>query len=246
MQFFVIIIILAALAVVNAIVPLPGFSVFVPMLSTVMTTQSALTFATFYFLISGLIIVFSFRKFLKPQLIKVLLPSSIIGALAGSASSSWLSEEVMTVVVLLFVSYFTVRKIQRIIAEKNVKRHDSNKGALLVGLVSGFFQGGGVGGGDVRNGYLYSKGLSLQEVRATTAAVGAGNFLVATIVRTGSGHADTQYLWVFLFVIPILIAATYMARHITTKLNETVQNYIIVTLMIASVILLLVRIVKLI
>jgi len=247
-MIFLILGLLASLAILNAIVPLPGFSFIVPLLTTVMTTQAAVTFTTIYFLISSTIIVFVFRRYLRKNLVWLLLPASLAGAFIGSFFSASLNEKLLTAVILIFVTYFLIKKLLTMgrppakPAAKSSRRERHT--VAFVGLVSGFFQGGGFGGGSVRNGFLYAKGLSLQEVRATTAAVGMGNFLAATITRASTGHIVLEQVWVFLLMIPLLIAATYIARHITAKLNHAVQDRIVVGLMIVAVGLLAVKLLQ--
>ncbi|MDN5274948.1 MAG: sulfite exporter TauE/SafE family protein [Candidatus Saccharibacteria bacterium] len=247
-MIFLILAVLIFMAILNAIIPLPGFSFFIPLLSTVMSTQGALTFATIYFLISSSIIVFVFRKYLRKELIILLLPASIIGALAGSFFSAALNEKLLTAVIFIFVVYFLIKKIRALKqpTDKEVKKSSKKERhtVAFVGIVSGFLQGGGLGGGDVRNGFLYAKGLTMQEVRATTAAVGVGNFLIAMITRGATGHIVIEQLWVFLVMIPLLVGATYIARHITTKLNHKMQNGIVVGLMVVAVGLLVIKLVQ--
>jgi len=246
-MIFIILAVLTLMAILNAVIPLPGFSFFIPLLSTVMSTQGALTFATIYFLISSSIIVFVFRKYLRKDLVILLLPTSIVGALVGSFFSASLNEKLLTAVIFVFVVYFLIKKIRALgkpttEARKTSKRERHT--VAFVGIVSGFFQGGGLGGGDVRNGFLYAKGLTIQEVRATTAAVGVGNFLMATITRGATGHIVIEQLWVFAAMIPLLVGATYVARHITTKLNPRIQNGIVVGLMVVAVGLLIIKLVQ--
>jgi uncharacterized membrane protein YfcA len=247
-MLFLMLVILAFLAILNAIIPLPGFSFIVPLLTTVMSTQGAVTFTTIYFLISSGIIVFVFRKYLRKELVILLLPTSIIGALAGSFFSASLNEKLLTAVILIFAVYFLTKKIRTLWQSPRETSKKPNKrerhAVAFVGIVSGFFQGGGLGGGDVRNGFLYAKGLTIQEVRATTAAVGAGNFLIATIIRGVTGHIVFEQVWVFLVMIPSLIGATYIARHVTTKLNQKTQNGIVIGLMTAAVGLLIAKLVQ--
>lgn len=246
-MLIIVLAVLTFLAVLNAIVPLPGFSFFVPLLATVMPTQDALTFVTIYFLISSSIIVCVFRKYLRRELIILLLPASIIGALAGSIFSASLNEKLLTTVIFVFVLYFLIKKIRDFRQPTQTTNKPNQKerhSSVFVGLVSGFFQGGGLGGGDVRNGFLFAKGLTLQEVRATTAAVGVGNFLVATIVRGTTGHIVVEQVWVFLVLIPLLIGATYIARHITTRISPKIQNVIIIGLMSIAVVSLIIQLLQ--
>lgn len=246
MVFYIaVLVLMAVLAVLNAIVPLPGFNFFVPLFSTVMSTNEAITFITVYFLINSSIIVFVFKEYLQKNLVLTLIPSSFLGALAGGLLSSSLDELALTFVVLLFVSYFSYKKVRNI-HKQNRPRKSSQKGTLGIGMISGFLQGGGFGGGDIRNSYLYANGLSLQQVRATTAAVGVSIFLVSLSARAMNGSFNLGHMWLYVFLIPIAIVAAYVGKHLTTRLGKNVQNTIVLVLMGLSVILLVYKLTSLI
>ena len=123
MIYIVIFLVMAVLAVLNAVIPLPGFNFFVPLFSNFMSTQEAITFITIYFFMNSSIIVYVFRKYIRYNLVYLLVPSSLIGAILGSALSSSLNELLLTIVVFMFVVYFTISKVNN----KNKKHARLNK-----------------------------------------------------------------------------------------------------------------------
>ncbi len=175
-------------------------------------------------------------------MLKSFIFSSIVGALLGALLYVYINEVVALSIVLGFVVYFTVQKILQL---QGKKQSVSKLPKVVAGLVSGFFQGGGFSGGSVREGYLYAKGLTLQEVRATGAAIGAISFILATLVRGLSGQLDYSTLWLLIPLIPVLIAGTFLGRHITIKLSTKWQNIIIVGVLILSIFILIFELVKL-
>jgi uncharacterized protein len=236
MQFLLIFLILFALTVVNAVVPLPGSSVVTPFLTAFMPPKNAIAFATIYFLMSSIILIILYRKYLRKDMIVSLLPASLIGATAGAFLYIYINEIVALCIVLVFVTYFTYKKVTQIQNKSASKTHMPK---VAVGAISGFFQGGGFAGGDIRNGYLYAKGLSLQEVRATTAAVGSANFLLATIIRGVNGQLNFSALWLLIPLIPILILGTILGRYLTFKLSIKWQNVFILGVLFLSIAILL-------
>jgi len=245
--YITILVLMAVLAVLNAVVPLPGFNFFVPLFSTFMTTQQAITFITVYFLLTSTILAYVFRTYLRADLLRRLLPASFLGAVLGSLLSSSLNELALTIVVLCFVLYFFQKRLR--LGSTRPTHNDENrpKGrtTTVIGVISGFLQGGGFGGGDVRNNYLYAHNLSLQEVRATTAAVGVGIFVVSLSVRAAEGNFTISHAWLYIFLVPIAIASSYLGRHITHKLNAKIQHRIIIGLMATSILLLIAKVVRL-
>lgn len=244
MQFYIAILaLMALLAVLNAVVPLPGFNFFVPLFGTFMTIEQAITFITVYFLISSSILTYVFRDYLRSDLVYKLLPASIVGAILGSFLSSSLNELALTFIVFFFVLFYFHKRLRS--GPSKDKSHATKgkaakgKNTSIIGLISGFLQGGGFGGGDVRNSYLYAHNLSLQEVRATTAAVGVGIFIVSLAVRFAQGSLIISHGWLYIFLVPIAIASSYLGRHITHKLSNKAQYQIIIGLMTISLLLLL-------
>lgn len=231
MTYLLIFIALFALSIANAIVPLPGSSVITPLLTLFISPKDAIAFATIYFMISSILLVYAYRKYLRPEYIKGLLPSSIIGALIGALFYLLINEQLALAIVAVFVAYFTFQRVQH---ARGVKAKKSKLPKPIVGAVSGLFQGSGFAGGDIRNGYLYGQGLSAQDVRATTAIIGAANFGVATLVRGIGGQLNYDLLWLFIFLTPMLIAATYFGRYLTLRLSEQTQNIVIVFVMVVS------------
>jgi len=148
----------------------------------------------------------------------------------------------LTVIILCFVLYFFQKRLRSGVAKTNVQtaisKRPKGRNTAIIGIISGFLQGGGFGGGDVRNNYLYAHQLSLQEVRATTAAVGVGIFIISLIVRFVGGSLTISYGWLYVFLIPIAIASSYLGRHITHKLNNKAQHEIVIALMMISLLLL--------
>ncbi len=109
-------------------------------------------------------------------------------------------------------------------------------GATFIGLLSGALQGTGVSGADLRNGYLYSKGLSVKHIHGTTAWIGMANFAFASIVRIISGDLTFKMAWPILAVFPIIVLATYVGRHVAMKVSKNIQNYIVLGVMLIALV----------
>ena len=245
MIYLFVFIALLLLTVVNAIVTLPGSSVVTPLLTVFMSPKYAIAFATIYFLISSCILVIIYKKYLRLDMLRMLLPSSVIGAVGGAFLFVYINELVAVLIVLGFVAYFTLRKIQQLYVKKH-KNRQSKSSAPVAGLFSGFFQGGGFSGGSIRDGFLYSKGLSLQEVRATSPAVAMVIFVIATVIRVFNHQLDYSTLWLLIPLTPVLIAGTLAGRYITVKLSAKWQNVIIISVLVLSVIVLAIEALKII
>ena len=107
-------------------------------------------------------------------------------------------------------------------------------------------QGAGLAGSDLRNGYLYSKGLSLAEVHGTTALIGASNFLIATIIRLYTHQLTIPNLLPILYLTPLILIATWVGRFSIGKINKELTNKLIIVIMALITISLVLRIMKII
>ncbi len=224
-------------ATVTIVIPLPGFSFYVPLFSTFMTTQQAVTYATVFFLFTYFAMAHSFRHFVRKDMVMALIPGSIIGSAIGGLFTSSLNELLLTWILLGFVLYYLVVKVRSVLSKSKVQKNSkhSKHGAAFVGTFAGLMQGSGLGGGAIRQGYLYSKNLTLQESRGTTAYIGIVVLGVSLITRAVNGTFATNAFWLYLPLIPIAILSAVLGKHITMKIKPRAQEVIIVLLMFVAV-----------
>src|SRR5690606_36502910 len=107
-------------------------------------------------------------------------------------------------IIFFFALYFLLKKL-RIIPERRSAGHVLRG---VVAVLSGFLEGTGLSGSDLRNQYLYAQGLRVQDLHGTTAVIGGANFLVATVVRLQTDHVSFADILFVLWFLPIIIAAT--------------------------------------
>ena len=226
-----VLLILTALTIINILVPISGSSTVTPILALITDPHIAIGLASFYFFLTSTVRIFFFRKYIKWKYVNKLLWISLIGAILGSLALVKINPKILLLIVLLFVIYFLYKTIRnKFIKEKKkpVKRLASS----IVGAFSGFLQGTGLAGSDLRNGYLYAENLKLQEVHGTTAVVGAVNFFSATLVRLATNQITTPNLIPLLYVFPFIILGTFLGKKILLRINKKYVDLIIITTMI--------------
>ena len=238
MEKILIFIVLAALTFINVLVPISGSATTTPLLALITDPHNAIALASFYFVLSGLVRIFVFRKHIRYQYIKNLLPISLLGATLGALSLVKINPNILLAIILVFLIYFVYKKIYTITRpEVNEKKaHPLTFG--LIGLFSGFLQGFGLAGSDLRNGYLYSEKLELAEVHGTSAFLGTANFLVATIIRVYTHQVKLIDLSILLYLLPFIIISTYIGKKTLLKINKKHADYLILFVMISMIILL--------
>ncbi len=229
---------LALSSILNIVVPVSGSAMVTPLLAMLTDPHRAIGLASFYFLLSGLVRVFLFRKSIQWREVRTLLPVSLLAALFGALTLVAIESTVMFIVILLFTVYFFLKKI-RLLPDFAVGSHRYFSG--FIGLLSGFLQGAGLAGSDLRNSYLLSKNMSISELHGTTAFVGASNFLVATVVRLYTNQLTLPDLAPLLFILPFIVMGTLLGRRILYKLSKKVTNSIVITVMAVIIVALLVK-----
>ncbi len=226
---------LAASSILNIIIPISGSATVTPFLSILTDPHRAIGLASFYFLLSGIIRIYIFRKNIQWHEIKILLPVSLLAAIVGSLSIVAINSILLLIIVLAFTIYFFLKRI-KILSSKNNEKIKPCYTTGFVGLFSGFLQGAGLAGSDLRNSYLFGKNLSLAQVHGTTALVGASNFLLATFVRLYTDQLTIPDLIPLLYIFPFILIGTLLGRMALYKLSEKTTNTIVIVVMVAIIV----------
>ncbi|MDO8572246.1 MAG: sulfite exporter TauE/SafE family protein [bacterium] len=227
-------IVLGAASFINILVPISGSAVVTPFLTILTNPHTAIGLASFYFLLSGVIRVPLFRKDIQWDEVRALLPISLLAAFVGSLSLVVINSTLLLVIVLAFAIYFFLKLIKLI-----PSFHSRSAGQYItgfIGLFSGFLQGAGLAGSDVRNSYLYGKNLNIAQVHGTSSLIGTSNFLLATIVRLFTNQLNVPDLIPLLYIFPFIALGTFMGRKVLYKLDKKTINIIVAIVMVAIIV----------
>lgn len=237
MNFVLIGILLGVFTLINILAPISGSATVTPVLTGLVGAKDAIAVATVFFFLTCIPRVYLFRKYIRWDIVKVLWPISILGALVGSILFIHISEIVVSLIILAFLLYFLSQKLRASFGSKNTAERKATKhGVAFVGFFSGALQGTGLAGSDLRNGYLLSRGLSIPNLHGTTALIGGANFLFASISRVVSGELTFQMAYPILLLFPIIVIATYIGRHLTLKLPKIWQDRFALLVMIVALV----------
>ena len=236
-------IVLGLTSIINIVIPISGSATVTPFLAILTTPHIAIGLASFFFFLSGIVRVYMFRKQIQIKYVKSLLPISLVAAIVGAFALVKINPQILLIIILIFTSYFLYKKLKDMFFQKEKK--STNKLTMhSIGFLSGFLQGTGLAGSDLRNSYLYSKKLSLAQVHGTTALVGATNFFVATIIRLSTNQLTIPNLIPLLFVFPFIILGTWLGRKILYRIDKKYTNLIIILVMILIVLFLFFKIIN--
>lgn len=227
--------------VINIVIPISGSATVIPVLALLMDPHLAIGLASFYFILSNLPRIYLFRKHIDKKELKQLLPVSIVFAAIGALSLFKIPTLFLLIIVFFFSFYFLLKKVNF------VKPKKQNKLSFYsVAGLSGFLQGTGLAGSDIRNSYLYGQKLKIEEVHATTAIIGTSNFLIATIIRLLTDQVSIPNLTPILILFPFLVITTLVGRSILYKIDKKTMNIIIVITIVSILVLLGIKIINLI
>lgn len=214
----------------NVIVPISGSATVTPLIAALTDVHSAIGFVGFYFFLSAMMRFIVFYRDVQWPLVRKLLPISAVGSVIGAFSLLAISDVLLLCILAIFTLYFIYKKIFRSQAKRK-ENIFTRWGAAVVGLFSGFLQGTGLAGSDLRNNYLYAKDLTMVQVHGTTALVGGINFFLATVVRLYLGKISVPDLTLLAAVLPFMIVGTLLGKRIMLKMNKKHEMWIVVFVM---------------
>ncbi len=226
---------------INILAPLPGIQA-IGLLSIITTPEKAVALAAFYFFISACIRIVLFRKDIIWSEAKKLIPLSAVGAMIGAASLFRISETTLLVIIACFSIYFLGEKISSLRHKKITLKKENKMTASATGLFSGFLQGAGFSGSDLRNNYFYAQGFSLSNVQGTTAVLGALNFFLATIIRLMWGGLKIPDLTPIFFLAPFMFIVAFGGRLVVKKIERKWGNIIAILVMSTTLLFILYKI----
>ena len=143
-------------------------------------------------------------------------------------------------VILVAVSsiFLIVKTIKSLFTTKKTISKDSIKNDVLVAIITGFFQGSGMPGVDMRNNYLRTV-ISEVSVRAVSSVVCISNFFVVFVVIFFHKKMLVTDLYFVISIIPMLIIAQIYGKKILIKLADRTAKLISVSMSMVGVLLLI-------
>jgi uncharacterized membrane protein YfcA len=226
----------------NVIAPVSGSVIVNPVMGYLTDPKRAIGIGAFIFFIGGLHRVYLFRKEIFSDeknigVVKNMLPYSIVGAGLGGLLISSINTQLLAGIVVVVSIHFIYKSARQIIFNEKKETGESKSGSVVVAALSGFFQGAGMPGADIRNNYLRTV-LSEVSVRATGTILGATNFLVAgTIIFLHSKMSTSDMIFV-VTLIPFIFIAQIYGKRFLEKIPDRNAKIIALCLSLLGVVLL--------
>ncbi|QQR50023.1 sulfite exporter TauE/SafE family protein [Candidatus Nomurabacteria bacterium] len=233
---------LIATTFINIVVQTSGSMIINPVTAFFTDPQRAIGIGAFIFFFSGIHRVYLFRKeaFTEKRnldIVKALMPFSIIGAILGGTLISYMSAKLLAAVVVIASIYFIYKTLRHVSTDQTPIESVHRAKLSMVALFSGFLQGGGLPGADIRNNYLRTV-VSEVSVRAIGSTLGLSVFFVTGIIILFHNHLNARDLILVVTVIPFLLLAQHYGKKILNKLPDKSAKVLSVSLSLIGIILL--------
>jgi len=229
-------------AFLNVIAPVSGSVITNPVMAYLTDPQRAIGIGAFVMFFGGMHRVYLFRKEIfndakNIKIVKQMLPYSIVGAVTGGLLISSLNVQLLALIVVIVSVHFIFKTARKIISDKKSSGAQGKFGYALVAVLTGFFQGSGMPGADIRNNYLRTV-LSEVSVRATGTILGATNFLVAGTVIFLHNKMQSDDIIFVVSLIPFLFIAQIYGKRFLEKIPDKNAKIIALCLSLLGVVLL--------
>lgn len=126
----------------------------------------------------------------------------------------------MLAMIIVFVSlYFIYTTIRHIYKKKDIEKKSGHVSKISVSLLSGFLQGAGMPGSDIRNNYLRTI-LSEISVRAVGSVIGIVNFFIAGTIILFNNHLTSLDIIFIITVVPLLLPVQMYGKKFLDRMSD--------------------------
>jgi uncharacterized membrane protein YfcA len=170
------------------------------------------------------------------------LPLTIYGALGGFVGGYFVANIPNKIIAIIFIlsgMYYLYKYFRKDTS------HHSHAHVMIAGFVTALLQAFGVSVGSLRQGYLFAKGYTLQQVQGTVAVtfvISGGMMIIARLFHEKISIHD---IYPMLILFPFMLITMYIAKHILYKLPKKLTDMIIVYSLIVSLLIALPKVIEL-
>ncbi|MDB5260386.1 MAG: sulfite exporter TauE/SafE family protein [Candidatus Nomurabacteria bacterium] len=227
---------------INIIAPVSGSAVVTPVIAYATSPQRAVGIAAFLFFLSAIHRIHMFRKNILSEkknidIIKHLLPFSIVGAVAGGFFVAYVNTKVLAIIIVVVSLYYIFRTLVVLYKKNNEQKKTNKYGGIFIGILSGFMQGSGMSGGDIRANYLRSI-VSEVNVRAVSSVVGLVNFFIAGSILFLHNKLTRFDIIFVISIFPFIILAQLYGKKFLDKMKDRNAKILAICLSIFGIVLL--------
>jgi uncharacterized membrane protein YfcA len=169
--------------------------------------------------------------------LKKMLPYSVIGAVMGGYFVSNLNVKLLALIAIIVSTYYIYKTVRQVLSKARQENRVTSMGSGLISIFTGFLQGSGMPGSDIRTNYLRTI-LSEVSVRAVSSVLGLVNFFIAggiIFLHNKLTHKDIIFI---LSIVPLLMLAQAYGKKFLEKMEDSHAKLLASALSLLGVILL--------
>jgi len=228
---------------VNIIAPLSGSSVVTPITAFFTSPQRAIGISAYILFFTGLHRVYLFRKEIfssteNKKILKRLLPYSLLGAIMGGSVIVYLDTKILAAIVVIVSLYFIYSVCRALIRPLKKENQKIRLGETYIFLFTGFLQGAGMPGSDLRNNYLRTV-ISEVSLRGVTSFVGMCNFFISGSILLFHNNLTVRDFIFIACTVPFLFPIQFYGKKFLEKMSDRHAKMLAVTFSFVGVVLLI-------
>ena len=240
MSPFVVYLLIGLCSFFFVVVPVTGGVVMNPLLSLAYAPHVAISLSVFFFAVNSTIKAFVFRRDIDYPDVVRMIPLSAVAAVAGSLLIGVVPARLLLVVMLAMTVHFAVQKWRSMAGRASRGKGRRGAGFLATGVLSGFMQGAGLGGGgSIRKAYFLGNGFTLQQMHGTTSALSLVLGIVATLTRLLAGQATVATILPVLVLLPLMVVGTVLGKRVLGRLSARTSDGLVMATFAVTVVALL-------
>lgn len=241
-EYFYLYVWLIVTTFINIVAPMAGSTIVNPVTAYFTDPQRAIGIGASIFFCTGIHRIYLFRKEIfeikeNRDIIKTILPYTIIGAILGGSFVSYLNTKVLVILIVIVSMYYVYKTLLQIYKHKSKVEKSNHFSKVSVSTLSGFLQGAGMPGSNIRDNYLRTF-LSEVSVRAVTTVIGVVNFFIAGTIIFLHNHLTYKDLIFIVSVVPLLVPAQMYGKIFLDKMDDKNAKIVAISLSLLGVILL--------
>lgn len=210
MAMFLVLLFLAATTFLNILVPLSGSAIVTPILTLFVDPHTAIGLASIAFLLSGIVRASLFWKSIMWNEVQMLIIPSIVASALGALTIGSLPTKYLFLVLFLATAFFFLKKLGLLHTRTPASTVELQ--GIATGFASGYLQGSGIAGSDLRNAYLMANNLTINALHGTTSVLGFAVFATATLVRLQTHQLEISSVMYMMILLPFIIIATLLGK----------------------------------
>lgn len=206
----------------------------VPLLAFVIPLQLAVPLCSLLVFVLFVILVIRDRREIVWEELRLLLPPTIAGALAGLWLFAVLDNRVLVLLLGVFLILYSAYMLA-VSALGLPQLRCSQRWALPVGFTGAFFDtlfGGG--GGTLVVIYINARGIGRAGFRATVAALWFAEMVARIGGYAWSGYYDRGTLLLFVLLLPLMWIATVVGERLGNRVSSDSFSRILALMLLAS------------